>query len=241
MFIRSVIKCLRSGTEQHAVVIVPRTQKLLEKIYQVPGVYRALDFLVTDASKVALLEGDNPKARDVPEKLLVAEDDDGARLALYLDAAVLGRLELDDPHDELSDNNLNDFWTVLEGVSHFNYLTWRASSGRAVSLLELELQAEVDKFICAALLAASQRAGRVPRELHHYLFERHQLDPALDAAGRERYRMANRYAGKYCLRLARKFLSRHGPRGLIEEIRCFYRLGQREKIRHIDHGSIAAA
>lgn len=222
-------------------MIIPRTQKLLEKIYQVPGQYRARDFLVTDASKAARLEGAGARAREVPEKLLVAEDDDGARLALYLDAAVLGRLEQNDPHDELSDTNLNDFWTVLEGISHFSYLTWRASLGRAVSLLELELQAEVDKYICAALLAASQRSGRVPRELHHYLFERYRLDPALDAAGRERYRVANRYAGKYCLRLAARFLDRHGPKGLIREVRSFYRLGQREKLRHIDHGSLAVA
>jgi len=221
-------------------VIIPRTQRLLERIYKVPGVYRALDFLVTDARKAAQLEGESSAARDVPEKLLVEEDGQGARLALYLDAAVLGRLEANDPHVELSDHNLNDFWTVLEGISHFNYLTWRAAAGRAVSLLELELQAEVDKFVCAALLAARQRAGRVPRELHHYLFERHRLDPALDDAGRERYRVANRYAGKYCLRLAARFLHRHGPRGLIQEIRAFYRLGQREKIRHIDHGILAA-
>lgn len=222
-------------------MIVSRTQKLLEKIYRVSGVYRALDFLITDAAKAARLEGGSGTARNVPEKLLVAEDDEGAKLALYLDADVLGRLEQDDPHVALSDNNLSDFWTVLEGISHFNYLTWRAAAGRAVSLLELELQAEVDKFVCAALLAASQRAGRVPRELHHCLFERHHLDPALDDADRERYRVANRYAGKYCLRLAARFLGRDGPRGLIREIRTFYRLGEREKIRHIDHGTLAVA
>lgn len=222
-------------------MVVVRTQNLLEKIYQIAGGYHAADFLVTDAESARALEGNAESAREVPEKLLVAEDDEGAQLALYLDAAVLSRLEDNNPHATLNDHNIDDFWTVVEGISHFMYLTWRAASGRAVSLLELELQAEVDKFVCSAMLAASQRAGRVPRFLHHWLFERHELDPALDEAGHERYRVANRYAAKYCLRLARRFLGRRAPQGLLREIRSFYRLGQREKIRHIDHGAMALA
>lgn len=222
-------------------MIVARTQKLLESIYGVRGEYRALDFLITDADKARRLEGAGNTAREVPEKLLVAEDEDGASLALYLDAAVLGRLESCDPHTALNDENLDDFWTVLEGVSHFIYLTWRAAAGRAVSLLELELQAEVDKFICAAMLAARQYNGRIPRALHPQLFEHHFLDPALNDEDRERYRLANRYAGKYCWRLASTFLARRSPKGLLNEVRSFYRLGQREKIRHIDHGPFVAA
>lgn len=221
-------------------MIVERTQKLLEKIYKVGAEHSAVDYLVTDKNEARALEGKAGDVRDVTEKLLVAEDEEGARLALYLDAAVLDRLQENDPHTALNDANLDDFWTVLEGISHFLYLTWRAASGRTVSLLELELQAEVDKYVCTAVLAAGQGSGRVPRELHHSLFERPILDPALARFERERYRVANRYAGKYCLRLARGFLGRRRGRGLLAEIRSFYRLGQREKFRHIDHGMVPA-
>lgn len=220
---------------------VSRTQKLLEKIYRIPGAYRAADFLVTSREQARALEAAAGCSREVPEKLLVAEDDDGAQLALYLDEKVLQRLDDNDPHAALNDHNLDDFWTVVEGVSHFLYLTWRAAADRAVSLLELELQAEVDKYICAAMLAASQRAGRVPRDLHNSLFEGHVFDARLEPVEHERYRVANRYAAKYCLRLARRFLGRSAQRGLLNEIRSFYRLGQGEKIRHIDHGSLLIA
>lgn len=219
---------------------VSRTQRLLENIYRVPAVYRAEDFLVTDPLEARALEGPQAERRQVPEKLLLAEDEDGAQLALFLDAAVLDRLADQDPHATLDHANLDDFWTVVEGVSHFMYLTWRAACDRAVSLLELELQAEVDKFICAALLAANQRAGRFPRSLHATLFERCRFDPALDAAESERYRIANRYAGKYCQRLIRRFLKGGVAGGLLGEIRSFYRLGQGDKLRHIDYGLIGA-
>lgn len=218
---------------------VSRTQRLLEKIYRVPAVYQAEDFLVTDPERARALEGPQAGRRQVPEKLLLAEDDEGAQLALFLDAAVLERLADQDPHAALDHANLDDFWTVVEGVSHFMYLTWRAACDRAVSLLELELQAEVDKFICAAMLAASQQAGRFPRSLHSSLFERFTLDPSLDAAESERYRVANRYAGKYCARLIRRFLRGGVARGLLREIRSFYRLGQGDKLRHIDHGLLS--
>ncbi len=219
---------------------VVRTQRLLEKIYRVPNLYQAKDFLVTDPVQAQALEGPDSARRQVPEKLLVAEDEEGAQLALFLDAAVLERLANKDPHATLDHANLDDFWTVVEGVSHFMYLTWRAASDRAVSLLELELQAEVDKFICAALLAASQRAGRFPRALHATLFERHKLDPGLNPSETERYRVANRYAGKYCARLIGRFLRGGVARGLLREVRSFYRLGQGDKLRHIDHGALLA-
>lgn len=221
-------------------MIVERTQRLLEKIYSVAAEHSASDFLVTDKKQARELEGDAGAVRDVPEKLLVAEDENGAQLALYLDAAVLDRLQSNDPLATLNDGNLDDFWTVVEGISHFTYLTWRAATGRAVSLLELELQAEVDKYVCTAMLAAQQLSGRIPRELHNTLFDKHVLDPALVHPEKERYRIANRYAGKYCLRLARRFLGHRGGPGLLTEIRAFYRLGQRDKMRHIDHGALQA-
>ena len=46
-----------------------------------------------------------------------------------------------------------------------------------MTLLELELQAEVDKYVLCAWLLREQGAGRFPRELHRVLFERAHVDP----------------------------------------------------------------
>ena len=93
-------------------------------------------------------------------KLLVAEDEQGVELSLYVDQAVLERLGERCPLRSLSEENLADYCTALEGVSHFHYFVWSAGRERTVSLLQLELQAEVDKYASALRLMLEQRAGR---------------------------------------------------------------------------------
>jgi hypothetical protein len=102
-----------------------------------------------------------------------------------------------------------------------------------VTRLEMELQAEVDKFVTTALLVAAQQGGRVPADLHAWLFEFWRLDESLDDEEADRYVRANRYAGRYCRRLSRQYL-RTGADSMFPEIRRFYRYTQRRKLRHID-------
>ena len=78
---------------------------------------------------------------------------------------MLERLTAHCPMRALDESNLADYCTALEGVSHFHYVTWSAGCARNVSLLELELQAEVDKYASALSLLLAQRAGRFPGEL----------------------------------------------------------------------------
>ena len=90
------------------------------------------------------------------------------------------------------EENLADYCTALEGVSHFHYFVWSAARARNVSLLELELQAEVDKYASALRLTLEQREGRVPRELFHRLFDGASFLPHLTDAERRRYEEAHR-------------------------------------------------
>ncbi len=198
------------------------------------------DFLVTDPQ--ALRHLDLPPASfEIEEQLLLTQDGDRLDLALFLDPQVVGRLRQDDPMVRLPPGNLAHFCTALEGVSHFLYLTWNARFERSVSLLELELQAEVDKFIAAAFLFARQRRGRIPAGLRSWLYDGPAFDEALDEEALARYRRANYYASKYCSQLASRYL--HAPRGggMVNELRRFHRLTQGRKIRRIetpvrDHG-----
>lgn len=166
----------------------------------------------------------------------MSQSNDGVDLALYLDAGLVERLNGDDPTTNLHPGNVVDFCTALEGVSHFVYLAWNASLNRAVRPLELELQAEVDKYIAIATLAREQQA-RPSAELHPWLFERARFDTALDNDELQRYRDANRYAGKYCMELQSRYLrspARESLDGMMGDIRRFYRLTLADKIRRID-------
>ena len=78
---------------------------------------------------------------------------------MYLERELLERLDQNDPLTRLDRDNLADFWSALEGVSHFTYYAWNAARDKSVSLFELELQAEVDKFVTTACCCARRRAA----------------------------------------------------------------------------------
>jgi len=210
-------------------MLLGKLQAMLNDVYALDVGYGVDDFLITDAVVARALDRGG---RDVDEKLLIAESDGEAEVALYLEQDLLERLAQRDPLQCLDADNLADFWAALEGVSHFNYYAWNAQCEKEVTLFELELQAEVDKFVTTGLLLKQQN-GREPRELHDWLFQSPQLDDELRGAERERYRRANRYAGKYCRRLAPS-LARFDDEAVQQELRRFYRLSQQSKLAHID-------
>src|SRR6202008_3895610 len=86
-------------------------------------------------------------------------------MSLYLDPELLERLGRADPMERLHDGNVAGYWTALEGVSLFLYLAWNAGHDKPVSLLELEMQAEVDKYVASYWLMRRQYPGHFPAEL----------------------------------------------------------------------------
>jgi hypothetical protein len=212
--------------------ILASMQSALAEIYDLAATPDVGQFLMTDRASIARFQG----ARNTEEQLIVAQDDDGIALALYIDPAVLERLSQQDPFAALTGDNLGDYLTVAEGVSHFVYVAWNAGFDKPVTLLELELQAEVDKYVLGAWLLRAQGRGRFPRELHRALFERARIDPAA-AAGRARlYHVASSYAGRFCRRVAASLGGgkRGATRELLAELRRFYRWGNARKLRHIE-------
>jgi hypothetical protein len=151
---------------------------------------------------------------------------------LYLDADVIEALRDKEPHACLHSDNLDAFLQVLEGVSHFIYLTWNAANDKPVSLLELELQAEVDKYITSAVYSG-RRSESGSGSVRRMLFANPTYRTELDRVEHARYRRANDFANAYCQRLEHSY--RHdfcGPR-MFNELRRFYRLPHAGKLRHI--------
>ncbi len=206
-------------------------QGALAEIYDLPATPDVAEYLLTDRARLASVGG----TRATDEQLIVAEEGDTVSLALYIDANVLERLERRDPFDSLTHENLADYLTAAEGVSHFVYVAWNAGHDKPVTLLELELQAEVDKYVLGAWLLRAQ-CGRFPHELHRVLFERARVDPTAAAGRVGLYRMASSYAARFCRQIASRLeRTRHGSaRELLAELRRFYRLGNARKMAHIE-------
>ena len=211
--------------------MLAQLQRQLERIYEIEIPHSVDDFVFTDLEVLKNLQGhDEFDESVVEERLLVVQDGDHVDVALYMDSEIVNRLTQDDPGSCLHDGNLADYCTAMEGVSHFLYLIWNAGYERGVSRMELEMQAEIDKYVSTAFLFGQQASGRVPSSLHRWLFENPEFDASLDRVSMERYRDANYYASKYCARLEKRYLRRDGQAGMFNDLRRLYRLTDRAKI-----------
>jgi hypothetical protein len=123
------------------------------------------------------------------------------------------------------DTDGGDAWVqVLEGVSHFVHLVERVRTNLPTTQLELELQAEVDKFVLLSLERDEwerPRLRRVQRRLYHGVRFLH--DAGTEAG--ERYRLAHHLAARLSERLVA--MSAGEVRAYLHR---FYRVGQEGKI-----------
>ena len=187
-----------------------RLQQQLTATYQADIDHDVRDYLITDPRLAKVLAGESAVASS-GETLLVSEDEDGLALSLYLESEILHRLELHNPAQRLREERLDDLCKVIEGVSHFNYVVWRAEKDQAMTLLELELQAEVDKYVSTMQMALEQRDHDMLHGLHGHLFDNFRMRDDLDQEQVERYRAASEFAARFCRRLRPAGFSRMMP------------------------------
>lgn len=212
-------------------MVLQGLQDLLSEIYDLPLPYRVDDFLFTERAALPA----SVRESETDEQVLVVDEGEQAAVGLFLDPDLLARLAAANPLLALNSGNVADYWTALEGVSHFICLAWNADHDRGVSLLELELQAEIDKYVSSWWLLREQDPERYPAELHRLLFEQTRIDPRLAGERSDLYREAHQYAARFCRRLERLLWSEALPRQheTLCELRRFYRLSRDRKMTHI--------
>jgi hypothetical protein len=158
--------------------------------------------------------------KDAREQLLVRESSEGIDVVVLLPLtsalALLSRGET---------TELDAYLNAIEGVSHFIHLADRARTELPTTLLELELQAEVDKFAILAGEPGNQNTGELV-SLHRRLYEDVTFLHASASELGQRYRLANELAARLWSQLIRK-----GPTALHRDmLKRFYRASQAEKI-----------
>lgn len=160
---------------------------------------------------------------DVREQLLVQQAGEAVSVVVLLPRAS-GEALL----SRSSALSLDAYLGAIEGVSHFIHLAERARTELPTTLLELELQAEVDKFAVLASEPENQNTGDLV-SLHRRLYEDVTFLHASASERGQRYRLANELAAKLWSQLIRK-----GPtaahRGMLKR---FYRASQADKIRMV--------
>jgi hypothetical protein len=182
-----------------------RVQEALERLYGVDRVADVADFL--------------DRAEDGQRETLVVREEADGDVLVSLKLPELGRQA-----------SLDTLCQVIEGVSHFVYVVERVRTGRTATHLELELQAEVDKWV---VLAASMGTldARSSAALRARLYERVAfLHDASTELG-ERYRVANDAANRFVRRLERDCVGTARFIELRTRLREFFHVGQEEKLR----------
>jgi hypothetical protein len=200
-------------------------QRRLEEFYALPPHAPVTEFVIPHEEAARYPGGGS--------RTLVKEDGDEIKVGVVFDEATTRGLRERDPRVRLDSANLGPFATVTEEVSHFVYVLFCARADRQVTQLELELQAEVDKYLTVATFYALQNDGAVAPALREALFRRYRLVDGLTPERAERYRVASQLADRYCGWLERSFLHTGRHADLAREARRFYRLGQREKLARI--------
>jgi hypothetical protein len=157
---------------------------------------------------------------EMREQLLVRQEGDELDLVVLLPQASLEACLTKGALVEL-----DAYLEAVEGISHFIHLADRARTELPTTLLELELQAEVDKFALLAGEPQNQNTSELV-SLHRRLYEQVRfLHPSSSELG-QRYRLANGLAARLWSQLIRQ-----GPsaarRGLLKR---FYRASQADKI-----------
>lgn len=218
--------------------LVDRLQAALEGLYRLEGPVRAGDFSI-GPELVDRFVGPGASGSK-REALVVASDGRSADIGLYVQPSLLLGAEHFVARAERAvrhwiDEGLDAFCVALEGVSHFLYFTFCGHrQERPVSQLELELQAEVDKY--AAGMLAGNGVGAIrerSRALRERLFHRARFLDAADSVEGERYRIAHRAAARYAAALEARYVDEGRLDDLWAELRRFYRMGGRQKLEHV--------
>ena len=198
-------------------------QRALELLYRVRTAVDVGDFMISGAER----DGYGVARAPHEQLLLRAPSHDELEIALFVDEDVLHRLS-----GPLDEEHIPEYLLAVEGVSHFVYAIVHARAGQTFSALELELQAEVDKYLLV-LLGTWREGGNPRKDLRERLFYRIRYADDLSDEERERYVTANAAAAEYVASLEERFVRHRAVDDMLAEMRRFYRLDCAAKLDHI--------
>lgn len=203
-------------------MLVNTLQGELQQIYEIYTDEKISDYI----NSSSLLTKEYCAQSNINETVLLLERDDCIDISVIFNEHIIELLE----HNKLSKFNLESFCYLLEGISHFLYLVHNCHHDKKVTMIEMELQAEIDKFIYLSMLNHSMDKN----DLHALLFSDITYVSSLSTECKQRYETANFYAAKYTHYILRNFHASNINSSLKKELRRFYRMTLQDKMHHIN-------
>ncbi|MBC7794691.1 MAG: hypothetical protein H7Z43_13385 [Clostridia bacterium] len=169
----------------------------------------------------------------MPEQLFIQESGNETDIALYIQPGILEHLDGVAPEQRSNEANFEAYCIALEGVSHFVLYVFRSVQELQVTALELELQAEIDKFVTAWEQRAAVTADKngEAKHLSRIIFDNYELRAEVAPEEVDRYHVATRAAKRYCQKLVTKYGRDQSSERMHRDVREYYRLGLADKLR----------
>ena len=215
--------------------LLQAVQGLLERTYGMPAGPDAARFVIGDSGYRKFYVEVRTGNPEVGARTLVREMGDTVRAAIYYPDRMIARLEAHPPHRGLGDANVDAFAALVEELDHLLCIGEAVALQRPVSLLELELHANVSKTLVLARYPAGAEARPLDAArrtwLRYHLF--HKGEWAGETAGEgERYREAARLALRFL-----DALERCRPAARLRMLRQFHAAagqGKRELLDRLE-------
>jgi hypothetical protein len=136
--------------------------------------------------------------------LLISETGDHADIAICLMESLLNRFQSLRLPQDFTLEVQPALSVIVEELSHFNFYCVNASHGREISGLDMELQAEIDKFSFALDCLHEQNLKGFEDQLFEMHFGQLRLGEWVKPEEQERYVVAHSIARAFCRELLRQ-------------------------------------
>ena len=165
-------------------------------------------------------------------KVLIRDAGDTLKVSIYYPDELIRELEGNDPRLGLHDGNVDLCASFVEELDHFLFIAQNYKQNRPFSLLELELQANVTKYLVLkyfiALQNKSLKLSKFDKEyIRYHLFYKRKYDIE-DTSERKRYEDAGKFGMIYT-----KYIDLLSQEDRLRDLRQFSRMTCPSKIRHI--------
>lgn len=164
------------------------------------------------------------------ETVFLYETNDFLEIALHVDGDAMQQLS---QYMQRLDGDFpwQAYCLAVEGVSHILRAAFCATYEHSLRLVDLELQGDIDKYICAVLPPPQLGEFCIAENPYERLFEQVRfIDDALDDQGR-RYRDSHRFAASF-VRNIHSTRTRQGIGAMLTLLRRHYRSDPKKRLHH---------
>jgi hypothetical protein len=216
--------------------LIKELQRKIEKTYALDtGITNIEQYIVGDRGYKELYAKEEIRTvvnSHSGARVLIRDTGDALKVSIYYPDVLIRELEDNDPRLGIHDENVDLCASFVEELDHFLFIAQNYKLNRPFSLLELELQANVTKYLVLkyfiALQNKSLKLSKFDKEyIRYHLFYKRKYDIE-DTSEKKRYEDAGTFGMLYTKHID---LLSHEDR--LRDLRQFSRMSCSSKIRHI--------